>query len=188
MIIADTNIHIRNGLGETICDDGTGSLPACNGAGNLIIGYNEVRGTGDDRNGSHNIVTGTENNFTTLGSGGTVFGKQNTLAEAYGTLLGGESNTVNGENSVVVGGRGNSVSAQWCVISAGQGNRASGNYTAISGGQNNLASGLWSTVSGGRDNTAYGYYSAVGGGYQRSTGTTSPANQYDWVAGSLFED
>jgi hypothetical protein len=51
-----------------------------------------------------------------------------------------------------------------------------------------LASGQYSSVSGGKSNTASGDYSSVSGGNNRSTGTTAPANQYDWRAGTLFQD
>jgi len=49
------NVHVRNGLGST---------SSKNGAGNLIVGYNEVRGSGDVRDGSHNIVVGQQLNFS----------------------------------------------------------------------------------------------------------------------------
>ena len=42
------NVHVVNGTGTT---DGT-----VNGLGNLIVGYNELRGTGDARTGSHNTT------------------------------------------------------------------------------------------------------------------------------------
>jgi len=53
------NVHVVNGTGTT---DGT-----VNGLGNLIVGYNETRGSGDDRSGSHNIVVGSEHNYSSYG-------------------------------------------------------------------------------------------------------------------------
>ena len=53
------NVRIVNGTGST---EG-----AVNGLGNLIVGYNEERtspGYENDRSGSHNIVVGNWNNFT----------------------------------------------------------------------------------------------------------------------------
>jgi hypothetical protein len=38
-----------------------------NGLGNVVIGYNEPRGAGDDRSGSHNLVIGSQNNFSSYG-------------------------------------------------------------------------------------------------------------------------
>ena len=63
------------------------------------------------------------------------------------------------------------------------GNTASGDYSSISGGLRNATSSYGSSVSGGRDNTASGYASSVSGGSTR----VAPHN-WDWVAGSLFED
>ena len=60
VVITGANLRIVNGLGTT----GT-----TNGLGNLIVGYNESRvsfGT-DIRTGSHNVVVGTENNFSNFG-------------------------------------------------------------------------------------------------------------------------
>ena len=38
-----------------------------NGLGNVVIGYNELRGAGDDRSGSHNLVFGSRNNYSSYG-------------------------------------------------------------------------------------------------------------------------
>ncbi len=57
--ITGANLRIVNGLGAT---------DTVNGLGNLIVGYNEPRGTGEDRRtGSHNVVVGEENNFISFG-------------------------------------------------------------------------------------------------------------------------
>jgi hypothetical protein len=50
------NVHVVNGTGTT---DGT-----VNGLGNLIVGYNELRSTPNDRTGSHNIVVGPRHNYS----------------------------------------------------------------------------------------------------------------------------
>ena len=53
----------------------------------------------------------------------------------------------------------------------------------VSGGNSNTASGELANVSGGIANTASGYSSSVSAGYYRSV-----SGDYDWRAGSLFED
>src|SRR6266446_10701760 len=56
VVITGANLRIVNGLGAT---------ETTNGLGNLIVGYNEERGGGDDRRtGSHDIVLGVNNNFS----------------------------------------------------------------------------------------------------------------------------
>src|SRR5262249_31716375 len=54
------NVQIVSGAGATDAPE--------NGVGNVIIGYNETRPTGgDDRSGSHNLVVGSRNNYTSHG-------------------------------------------------------------------------------------------------------------------------
>ncbi|MCA9616496.1 MAG: hypothetical protein KC586_27250, partial [Myxococcales bacterium] len=60
VVFEGVNVHVRNGLGQTACDEG--GAPACNGVGNLVLGYDELRGTGDQKDGSHNFVVGAQNN------------------------------------------------------------------------------------------------------------------------------
>ena len=83
------NVHIVNGTGAT---DGT-----VNGLGNLIVGYNELRGDiGDDRTGSHNVVVGTINSYSS--AGGLVVGFSNTISGPYSSVSGGGANTASGPN------------------------------------------------------------------------------------------
>jgi hypothetical protein len=88
------NVQIVNGTGTT---DGV-----VDGAGNLIVGYNELRGAGDDRSGSHNLVVGKEHNFSSFG--GLVAGSTNTLSGNYSSVSGGLFNTAYGSESSVSGG------------------------------------------------------------------------------------
>jgi hypothetical protein len=90
------NVYVQNGSGAT---DGTPD-----GLGNLIIGYNEMRsdGTDDRRTGSHCLVVGSENNFTSYG--GIVVGYQNEISETYASVSGGSGNTADGQNSSISGG------------------------------------------------------------------------------------
>jgi hypothetical protein len=64
--ISGANLHVNDGSGST---DGP-----VNGLGNVVIGYNEPRGSGDDRSGSHNLVIGSRNNYSS--HGGLVAGLQ----------------------------------------------------------------------------------------------------------------
>ena len=75
-----------------------------NGLGNLIVGYNESRGSNDDsRGGSHNIIAGTYQNYTS--SGGLVAGGYNTISASYATVTGGYGNTASGSYANVSGGQ-----------------------------------------------------------------------------------
>jgi hypothetical protein len=61
VIFTGANVHIRSGSDST---DDNGALK---GLGNLIVGYNEERSSINDRTGSHNIVVGAKNNFSSYG-------------------------------------------------------------------------------------------------------------------------
>jgi hypothetical protein len=143
---AGMNVQIVNGAGVT-----TGTP---DGTGNLIIGYNETRGDStctdgyfcDRRGGSHNLVIGYENNYS-----------------SYGGMVVGYANEIAGVFSSVSGGLGNIVSGQYSSISGGVENSASGDLSSVSGGYGNNAFGQSSSVSGGRFNEASGDYASVSG-------------------------
>jgi hypothetical protein len=60
IVISGANLYVNDGSGGT---DGP-----VNGLGNVVIGYNELRGAGDDdRSGSHNLVFGSRNNYSSYG-------------------------------------------------------------------------------------------------------------------------
>lgn len=96
LIFKGVNVHVRSGSGTTV--DSTG-------LGNLIIGYNETAqgGTALNRTGSHNLVGGQLNSFSS--SGGLVFGSNNRLSGRYAAILGGEQNSATGWYSTVYGGQ-----------------------------------------------------------------------------------
>jgi len=152
--ISHANLNIVNGSGST---DGL-----VDGLGNLIVGYNEPRGTGNDRSGSHNIVVGTEHNF--LSYGGLVAGKYNTIKSGCACVSGGYNNTASGWNSSVSGGYQNKANGISSSVSGGYQNTASGNYASVSGGNKNMASGSITSVSGGKNNTASNDYASISGG------------------------
>ena len=186
--IHDANLQIVNGSGAT---DGL-----VDGLGNLIVGYNELRGAGDDRSGSHNLVVGKEHNFSSFG--GLVAGFSNTVSGNLSSVSGGRFNTASGDYSWVSGGTGNQASGLVSSVSGGLFNTASGPFSSVSGGgyntasqsissvsggRYNIASGTYSSVSGGQSNTASGDRSSVSGGNGRSA-----LDIFDWVAGALFQD
>jgi hypothetical protein len=209
VVITGANLHIVNGLGSTDClDDQDNEIPDCpNGLGNLIVGYNELRGGDEDvRTGSHNVVVGRFNNFSRVG--GLVVGDANTISGPFAVVSGGELNTASGFAAAVSGGTFNTASGEFSSVSGGifntaseasssvsggSGNTASGPFASVSGGgfdvffgeegAGNTASGEVSSVSGGSGNIASGSFAAVSGGRNRTA-----EGEFDWVAGSLVED
>jgi hypothetical protein len=102
IIIEGANLHIRSGSGAT---DGP-----VNGLGNLIIGYNELRGAGDARSGSHNLIVGREHNYSSYG--GIVAGLRNATSAAFASVSGGRDNVAGGAQATVGGGFGVTVLEQ----------------------------------------------------------------------------
>jgi hypothetical protein len=170
------NVQVVNGLGET---------ESVNGAGNLIVGYNELFNHPEDNNrtGSHNIVGGSLNSYTSYG--GLVVGWFNIISGQYASVSGGIYNWASGHSSSVSGGHDNSASGDGSSVSGGgnnsakgvgatvsgggsvgslDGNTADGPYTSVSGGANNRASGFSASVSGGSLNWASGVVSSISGG------------------------
>jgi hypothetical protein len=187
VVITGANLRIVNGLGNT---------ETTNGLGNLIVGYNELRGFGPEpRTGSHNVVVGDRQNFSSYG--GLVVGHSNEISGIF-AFSAGAGNTASGGDSAVSGGTNNTASGVGAWVAGGSRNEASGVNASIiggvlktasgvdsvvSGGQNNIASGDLSSVSGGENNIASGDSSSVSGGLNR----TAPA-PFNWAAGALFSD
>ena len=144
--ISGANLHV---------DNGTGTRDAPNALGNVIIGYNGIRGGGDDdRSGSHMLVVGDFNNYGSCG--GIVVGYANTTSGPYSSVSGGSYSEASGGYSSVSGGTGNEASGEYSSVSGGDLNIASGPYAAVSGGYENIASGFFSSVGGGFGNNASG--------------------------------
>ena len=197
------NVQIVNGSGTT---DGETS-----GTGNLIIGYNELREDlegsvdcssdeyyCDRRGGSHMLVIGERNNYTSDSHGGMVVGGHNETSAPFASVsgganniasgeiasvLGGNANTASGEGSSVSGGGWNTASGDGASVSGGIQNRASGEIASVSGGELNSATGQFASVSGGDSNTAGGHAASVSGGDGRTA-----SGDYDWAAGGLWEN
>jgi len=144
--------------------DGSGSTSgAVTGVGNLIVGYNELgHPASDDRTGSHNIVVGLNNNYSSFG--GLVVGHQNSVTARFATVVGGSGNQADGEYSSVSGGQFNRTTNLYAHVGGGLSNIATGEAASVTGGHLNVASGNYSSVGGGVQNEAQGLHAAVSGG------------------------
>ncbi|MCP4133100.1 MAG: hypothetical protein GY754_19190 [bacterium] len=149
------NVQIVSGSGYTIGVVDPWQSGTVNGLGNLIVGYNELgMFSGDNRSGSHNIIIGIMNNYSSYG--GIVAGTQNTISGQYASITGGSVNIASGEFSSVSGGYINKGIGSHGSVSGGTGNRAEGKYASVSGGSSNRATGWGSSVSGSGGNNASG--------------------------------
>jgi hypothetical protein len=147
--ISGENVQIVSGSGST-------SGPV-NGAGNLVLGYNESPGS---QTGSHNLVLGTGQSFTSYGD--VVGGTSNAAKAPFGAVF-GNANTISGSNASVSGGKYST---------------ASGSFSSITGGSSNTASGLGAFVGGGAFNKATAVYSSLTGGCANLAGTGTNSNSY----------
>ncbi|MFO0706670.1 MAG: hypothetical protein U0412_07420 [Nitrospira sp.] len=122
LLITGVNVHIRSGSQAT--DDG--GTPR--GLGNLIIGYNE---SDPDflapRTGSHNLVLGQGNGFSSVG--GAVLGHQNRITGKFASILGGEQNTASGLAASVLGGTLGTASGYTSTVLGGIRNSALEQFT-----------------------------------------------------------
>lgn len=183
--INGANVHVTSGSGST--------NGVVNGLGNIIIGYNEKRGTGDIRTGSHNLILGTNNNYNSYG--GLIAGSYNQISGIYATISGGFGNIANGDHSAIGGGHDNSANGMDSSISGGDtnvantfgdsvaggaSNNAQGGDSSISGGDLNIANAFGASISGGFGNVANGQDSSISGGI----GITAPSI-YCWEAANF---
>jgi hypothetical protein len=135
----DMNVQIVNGAANT---------QSATGTGNLIIGYNALRGDSecpdghwcDRRGGSHNLVVGDGGNYTSWG--GAVIGFWNESSGYFASVTGGANNRASGFLSSVSGGTSNEAAGPWSSISGGTLNDAIGDYSSVSGGSAREAEGL----------------------------------------------
>jgi hypothetical protein len=165
VFITGANLHIVNGLGRTDCGPEEDSLPNCpNGLGNLIVGYNESRGGGNDdiRTGSHNVIVGRQHNFSRFG--GLVVGDFNAISGDFASVRGGRFNTASGAHSSVSGGLDSRAGGGGASVSGGLLSEASGAHSSVSGGIDNGAIGDGASVSGGILNRASGGAASISGG------------------------
>jgi hypothetical protein len=176
------NVQIDSGSGTT--------AGATNGAGNLIIGYNEQQcrlsgGTcatdgdcpanpcipgmpfGDCTFGGFLCLTNADCPPNVCpqrdGSHNLVVGPDHSYS-SYGGLVAGIANAINGPDASVSGGNFNTASGLYASVSGGHGNTASGEEASVSGGDLNTASDIHTSVSGGLHNTASRQDASVSGG------------------------
>lgn len=142
IIFEGANVNIRSGSGSTNDElDSGGSLTAL---GNLIIGYNENIAGDALRDGSHNLVLGQENTYSSYS--GIVSGEGNTLTAPDAAIIGGISNIVSGQYAVAIAGSGNKSTGIASLTSAGGANTAEGDYSHVLGEESNTASSDYEIV------------------------------------------
>jgi hypothetical protein len=170
--------------------DGTGGTLSNSRLGNLQVGYNELRSGGNIRTGSHNLILGDLQNYSS--SGGLVAGASNEISGRYASITGGATNTASGEFASVTGGDFNTASGRSSCVSGGRYNSASFSYSSISGGESNEASGLCSSITGGTFNTASAVWASVSGGANNTANgigasvTCGVANLASGIASSIL--
>lgn len=182
--LAGANLQIVNGRGTTA---------TTNGAGNLIIGYDEPRTDGalscsigtttagvlivdeagcsaasgvwarSHKTGSHNLIVGARHNYSSYG--GVVLGWRNMSNQPFTSIVGGSYNQASGNYSVVSGGFGNTASGTNSSVGGGSDNRATAHASSVSGGLGNISSASQASVSGGVGNRASGLNAHVSGGW-----------------------
>lgn len=177
--------------------NGTNNTEIVNGSGNLIVGYDEastntkivcslatdVNGNSlttesnclaaggtvalRQKTGSHNLVLGSQNSYSS--AGGIVAGSGNFITAPFASNLGGTGNIASGRFAVNIAGTGNHPSGSTAATLAGTNNTASGTNASVSGGSSNIASSVGTTVSGGSRNAASGPQSNVTGGIKNES-------------------
>lgn len=139
--------------------NGAGSTATTNSKGNLVIGYDETPGI---QTGSHNLVLGGEQSFTSYG--GILAGFKNYISQPFASITGGQSNTVTGSYASITGGWKNTASGERASVTGGYENTASKLVASVSGGELNTASAPGASVSGGLGNKAKTSAASVSGG------------------------
>jgi hypothetical protein len=162
--LSGVNLQILNGEGKTT---------SVNGAGNLVIGYDESPGT---QSGSHDLVLGQGQTFTSYA--GILAGKNNMISAPFASITGGSSNTASGENASISGGLANTASGVVSSVSGGGLNNATFREASVSGGYRNEASGENASVTGGEGNKATAVLASISGGFENTASATD-----SWVGG-----
>lgn len=175
------NVQVVNGEGKTA---------TTNGAGNLVIGYDE-NVAGYSQVGSHNLVLGEEQDFGSYA--GIVAGWNNQILAPFASAIAGGSSRATAFGATVTGGWKVLASGSYSSVSGGSDSAATTTYAAVAGGRDNVASGENSTVSGGVSSSASGQESTVTGGVEnRAVGVASSVSggeknyagaSFSWVGG-----
>jgi hypothetical protein len=127
------NVQIVNGEGKTA---------SVNGEGNVVLGYDE--NAGRPQTGSHDLILGEEQAFT-----------------SFGGIVVGFGNTISGREASVSGGVLNTASGFYTSISGGVSNTASIEGASVQGGNKNLAEAKDASIFGGKELTAKTEYEAI---------------------------
>jgi hypothetical protein len=147
-----------------------------NGAGNLVIGYDE-HGDEYQQTGSHSIILGSRETYT--GTGSIVGGYANTN-EGNDDFIFGFGDKVGEEaaGDALLGGDGNEIKhdtdqgTAFSVIIGGQSNSISNDTSLVAGGINNTIEGreaLQSVILGGERNRSHANLSSIVGGAANET-------------------
>ncbi|MFZ4508674.1 MAG: hypothetical protein ACOYON_13345, partial [Fimbriimonas sp.] len=128
-IFRGTNLYVQSGLGSTSGElrDQNGfriRSATTNGLGNLVIGYNENQNGFWDRSGSHNLVLGENNGYSSYS--GIVVGRRNSITAPNASIYGGQNSGAFGVGSVVFGGSNNTAGGDFAVVAGGDSNAADG--------------------------------------------------------------
>lgn len=164
VVFTQANIYIQNGDSLSVFSNKS------NGLGNLIIGYNGIRGGGADiRTGSHNLIIGDRNNYAA--NSGFAVGYGHDVLAPFGAVVGGSDNKIleTASAGAIVGGYSNKVSGLFGAALGGRNNNAVGEASTVSGGSLNAAFTLTSSISGGSQNLAFGESASIIGGNSNTT-------------------
>jgi len=151
--VSGANLQLVNGAGKT---------ETVNGTGNLVVGYDEAPGA---QTGSHNLVLGSAQEFTSFGS--LIAGAGNVDTGPFSDVL-GHTNLASERYASVTGGTGNKAIAESSSIGGGSHNEAAGANATVTGGFKGGAVGETSSVTGGSENKAFGFASWASGGFLNS--------------------
>jgi hypothetical protein len=182
VVFEGANVFVQSGSGST-----TGAV---NGLGNLILGYDEdlydVYGASyaNDRSGSHNLVIGPYNTYSSYCA--FVAGYWNNATAPYASIIAGYGSNATGTNAVVVGGYNNQATGSYSLAAGGLSVEATNTYSAAVSGAYNSSSGWASTVSGGYGNLSDGTVTVVsggGGGYATGNGGAISGGFYGTSSG-----
>ena len=122
--------------------NGEGKTESVNGEGNLVIGYDE--NAGRTQSGSHNLILGEEQAFT-----------------SFGGLVAGFGNTISGREASVSGGALNTASGFYTSITGGMRNTARVEASSVQGGDKNLSESRFASIFGGKELTATTEFEAI---------------------------
>ena len=165
VVIDGANLQVVNGMGST---------KETNGAGNLIIGYNETYEQifeelppgnpeppyADERSGSHNLIMGRTQNYNASAYGNIVTGELNSVSFSNNTILSSFGAVSNGSFGSVVATEFGVIlpGPKFAAIFGGKENATDVDFATIVGGQGNFISSpnaIYGTVAGGKNRTVF---------------------------------